>query len=206
MLISQSVHICFKDSSTGATRTQTCDYILQHDLRMIPEQIWPLEKKIVHMISIPNLLTIWLEQNLSYLRHVSWSSYLYHAFLFNNFSLFPGLNEILKPQIFNVIFWAALSENNHFKIHWHMYFSIIRKQMLHQKCDVAPKKANVFTDDSSFDQSSSNPLIQQTNVVTSTSTGVRLEFILNLYLYFIITYNKCQTVYYCKQFYTYTFF
>lgn len=45
-----------------------------------------------------------------------------------------------------------------------------RKQMLHQRCDVAPKIANVFTDNSSFDQSSSNPLIQETNVVTSTST------------------------------------
>ncbi|KAI2664741.1 T-box transcription factor TBX3 [Labeo rohita] len=46
-----------------------------------------------------------------------------------------------------------------------------RKQMLHQRCDVAPKKANVFTDDS-FDQSSSNRLIQETNVVTSTSTDM----------------------------------
>ncbi|XP_016420949.1 T-box transcription factor TBX3-like [Sinocyclocheilus rhinocerous] len=45
-----------------------------------------------------------------------------------------------------------------------------RKQMLHQRCDVAPKKANAFTHDSSFDQTSSNPLIQETNVVTSTST------------------------------------
>ncbi|XP_042611067.1 T-box transcription factor TBX3-like [Cyprinus carpio] len=45
-----------------------------------------------------------------------------------------------------------------------------RKQMFHQRCDVALKKANVVTDDSSFDQSSSNPLIQETNVVTSTST------------------------------------
>ncbi len=38
---------------------------------------------------------------------------------------------------------------------------------------MALEKANVLTDDSSFDQSSSNPLIQETNVVTSTSTGVR---------------------------------
>ncbi|XP_052446445.1 T-box transcription factor TBX3 [Carassius gibelio] len=45
-----------------------------------------------------------------------------------------------------------------------------RKQMLHQRCDVAPKKANVFTDDSSFHQSSSKYLIQETDVVTSTST------------------------------------
>ncbi|XP_043096100.1 T-box transcription factor TBX3 isoform X2 [Puntigrus tetrazona] len=45
-----------------------------------------------------------------------------------------------------------------------------RKQLLHQKSDVAPKKACVSTEDSSFDQSSSNPSIQETNVVTSTST------------------------------------
>ncbi|XP_048043192.1 T-box transcription factor TBX3 [Megalobrama amblycephala] len=47
-----------------------------------------------------------------------------------------------------------------------------RKQMLHQKCDVEAEKANVFTDDSPFDQSSSNCLIQETNVVTSTSTDM----------------------------------
>lgn len=43
--------------------------------------------------------------------------------------------------------------------------------MLHQKCDVETKKASVFTEDLSFDQSSSNYLIQESNVVTSTSTG-----------------------------------
>ncbi|XP_002662050.2 T-box transcription factor TBX3 [Danio rerio] len=45
-----------------------------------------------------------------------------------------------------------------------------RKQMLHQRCEVEPKKASVLTDDSSFDQISSNYLIQESNVVTSTST------------------------------------
>lgn len=49
--------------------------------------------------------------------------------------------------------------------------------MLQQRCDVEAKKANVFTDYSSFDQSSSNYLIQETNVVTSTSTGFNWNLI-----------------------------
>ncbi|KAK7164456.1 hypothetical protein R3I94_002993 [Phoxinus phoxinus] len=46
-----------------------------------------------------------------------------------------------------------------------------RKQMLDQRCDVETKKA-MFTDDSTFDKNSSNYFIQETNVVTSTSTDM----------------------------------
>ncbi|XP_051542802.1 T-box transcription factor TBX3-like [Myxocyprinus asiaticus] len=46
-----------------------------------------------------------------------------------------------------------------------------RKQTLHQRCEeVEPKKIIVLSEDSSFDQSSSNYLIHELNVVTSTST------------------------------------
>jgi len=50
---------------------------------------------------------------------------------------------------------------------------------------VEAKKANVFTDDPCFDQSSSNYLIQETNVVTSTSTGFNWNLVYTLYICFL---------------------